>query len=273
MQLSIITVNYNDKNGLEKTIRSVVEQTFKDFEFIIIDGGSTDGSVEIIKKHAEHIDYWVSERDKGTYHAMNKGIEKASGTYCYFLNSGDYLIDKTVFENIFKQPLHADIVSGNVLKIRKNGKFRTIVPHEKPSLHKLCIHSLPHQASLIKRNLFYEIGFYNESFKIVSDFDFFLKAIVTHNKSYQRINAAFSYFNLEGISSNPRNAALAKEESYLCLKENFPQLVDDLMDYRYFYVSNIGQVIRLLQSKKKLYHFVDSVCGWIINSKKRLAGK
>ena len=273
MKLSVITVNFNNKEGLEKTIISVIGQLYKDYEFIVIDGGSTDESVDIIKKYKDSITYWVSEKDKGTYHAMNKGIEVATGEYCYFLNSGDYLVDEHVFENVFKLPVQADILSGNVLKIRKNGKFRTIVPHEVPSLFKLCIHSLPHQASIIRTSLFKEVGYYNESFKIVSDFDFFLKALVLHHKTYKRIDVNFSYFNLEGISSNPKNSPLAKEESYICLKENFPQLVDDLMEYRYFYVSNIGQMVRLLQQKPRLYRAFEKFCGWIINSKKALVGK
>ena len=178
-----------------------------------------------------------------------------------------------VLENIFHQNIWADIVSGNVLKIRENGLYRTIIPHEHPSLLKLCIHSLPHQASLIRRTLFAEIGGYTEKYRIVSDFEFFLKAIVVHNKSYQRINIAFSYFNLEGISSNQKNAALAREESYQCLKENFPSMVDDLMEYRYFYISNIGQIVRLIQQKPKLYRYLEKLCGWMISVKKILIGK
>ena len=121
--------------------------------------------------------------------------------------------------------------------------------------------------------MFKEIGYYNESFKIVSDFDFFLKALVINSYTYQRVDIAFSYFNLEGISSNPKYASLAKEESYICLKENFPQLVDDLMDYRYFYTSNIGQTILLLKKKKILYRFLENILGWLISTKKLIAGK
>jgi len=273
MKLSIITVNLNNKAGLEKTITSVLSQTSHDYEFIIIDGGSVDGSQDVIRQHEDAVSYWVSEKDKGTYHAMNKGIAFATGEYCYFLNSGDYFVRNTVLEDLFKLDIYADIVSGNVLKIRPNGKYRTITPHDKPTLHKLCIHSLPHQATIIKRELFQEIGSYNESFRIVSDFDFFLKAIVVFKKSYQKVDIDFSYFNLQGISSNMDNFALAKQESYSCLKSNFPEMADDLMEYRYFYVSNIGQLIRLLQQKKKLYAFIENSVGQFFKFKKLLAGK
>jgi glycosyltransferase involved in cell wall biosynthesis len=96
MLLSIITINYNNLSGLEKTIQSVLNQTLKNFEFIIIDGGSTDGSKEYNQEKNEFIDCWVSESDNGIYHAMNKGIKMAKGEYCLFLNSGDYLVDSEV---------------------------------------------------------------------------------------------------------------------------------------------------------------------------------
>jgi glycosyltransferase involved in cell wall biosynthesis len=273
MKLSVITVNLNDKAGLGETLKSLASQTYKDFELIVIDGGSTDGSIDMIHQYGSQISYWVSEKDKGTYHAMNKGIKASKGNYCFFLNSGDSLVGPQVFENLFKANLWADVVSGNVLKIRTNKKYRKIVPHEKPTLLKLCIHSLPHQASLIKKQLFDDIGFYNESYKIVSDFDFFLKALVINHKSYQKVDIDFSFFNLSGISSNPKYFPLAREESFRCLQNNFPDMVDDLMDYRYFYTSNIGQMIQLLKKHKNLYQRIDTILGGMIRLKKMIVGK
>ena len=90
-KLSIITINYNNLEGLKRTVESVINQTSKEFEYIVIDGGSNDGSGAYIESKSEHIDYWVSEPDKGIYNAMNKGIAKASGEYLLFLNSGDHL--------------------------------------------------------------------------------------------------------------------------------------------------------------------------------------
>ncbi len=273
MKISVITVNLNNKAGLEKTVKSVINQTFQDYELIVIDGGSTDGSLSIIQHYEKNISYWVSEKDNGIYHAMNKGILAAKGEYCYFLNSGDYIGSNTLFEDLTKFHLHCDIVSGNVLKIRRNGKYRTIRPHDKPTLHKLCIHSLPHQATLLRRVLFDEIGMYNESYRIVSDFDFFLRAIVVFRKTYQRIDINFSYFNLNGISSNPAYFSLAKKESIICLRANFPEMADDLIEYRYFYTSNLGQLIRLLRQNEKFYLFIDNTIGKIFFLKKLICGK
>ena len=103
MLISIITVNYNDSSGLLKTIKSVIGQKFSDFEYIIIDGGSVDGSKDVILKHQEHFSHWVSEEDRGIYHAMNKGIKAARGEYLLFLNSGDYLHSEVVLQRVSSQ--------------------------------------------------------------------------------------------------------------------------------------------------------------------------
>jgi len=100
MKLSIITINYNDKEGLRKTIESVLSQTWTDYEYLIIDGGSADGSLDVIREYEDKITYWISEKDNGIYNAMNKGIVKSKGAYLQFLNSGDYLVDNKVFENM-----------------------------------------------------------------------------------------------------------------------------------------------------------------------------
>ena len=271
--LSIITVNRNNARGLKRTISSVLAQTYPDFEFIIIDGASEDESRGIIRENAGHLNYWISEPDNGIYHAMNKGVKVAKGEYCLFLNSGDYLVDCNVLENIFNHDIKADIISGNVLKMRSNTKFRRVSSHDSVSLHKLCIHSLPHQASLIRRSLFDEIGNYTESYRIVSDWEFFLKALVIHEKSYQHISLDISYFTIGGVSSTRENFDLAYQESHDCLKRLFPKFVDDLMDYRYFYNSNFGQILLLLKKKEKLYSFIDNVCGWLLTGKKRIVGK
>ena len=99
MKLSIITVNFNDAEGLERTIKSVISQTFHDYEFIIIDGGSTDDSVNVIKKYESHIDYWVSEYDGGIYPGMNKGLRQAKGEYLNYMNGGDCYHSEDVLEN------------------------------------------------------------------------------------------------------------------------------------------------------------------------------
>src|SRR5476651_1326552 len=115
MKLSIITINFNNAVGLKKTIESLIKQQYREFQFIIIDGGSVDSSVDIIKEYADVIDYWVSEPDTGIYQAMNKGIREANGKYLMFLNSGDYLFENTTLQKMAPILCGEDIVYGNLM--------------------------------------------------------------------------------------------------------------------------------------------------------------
>ena len=134
MKFSIITVNYNNKEGLRKTIESVIHQTFNDYEYIIIDGGSTDGSVDIIKEYNDKISYWISEKDKGIYNAMNKGIRVSTGDYLLFLNSGDHLSENNVLEKVFPYLDGTDFVYGNEWKIndrhKGNRPYEAVYPNK-----------------------------------------------------------------------------------------------------------------------------------------------
>ena len=130
MKLSIITVNLNNKDGLQKTIDSVISQTYKDFEWIIIDGGSTDGSKELIENYSDYVSYWVSEPDKGIYNAMNKGIKQSHGEYLQFLNSGDIFIEDNTLKQVVSQLVNEDIVFGYAVIINNNTKKRVNIRHE-----------------------------------------------------------------------------------------------------------------------------------------------
>ena len=115
MKVSIITINYNNQSGLQRTIDSVTSQSFSDIEWIVIDGDSKDGSRELIEKYKKHFAYWVSEHDGGIYQAMNKGVEHASGDWLLFLNSGDWLFDNDVLSKVFDTQHDADILYGDVM--------------------------------------------------------------------------------------------------------------------------------------------------------------
>ena len=176
MKVSIITINYNNKLGLQRTIDSVIIQTFKDFEWIIIDGGSTDGSKELIEEYSKYITCWVSESDKGIYNAMNKGIQRAHGEYLHFLNSGDVFYSKDILYDIFYiKSYNHDILTGNIIN---NGKELRGIGYQDISLNDFFYNSVFHPSSFIKRELFYTFGFYDENYKIVSDWKFFLKSII-----------------------------------------------------------------------------------------------
>jgi glycosyltransferase involved in cell wall biosynthesis len=211
IKLSIITVNLNNAKGLENTIKSVINQTSSNYEFIVIDGGSTDESTEIIEKYSDKINYWVSESDSGLYNSMNKGILRATGDYCYFLNSGDIFYDSYVYSKINQVKLTGDIVCFDsiVNEGHKNKLFKapTVI-----SFYTFYIHTILHQATLIKRSLFEKYGLYNEKFKVVSDWEFFVKALILGNCSYQSIELTISVFDTTGVSSNSKYIESCRRE-------------------------------------------------------------
>jgi glycosyltransferase involved in cell wall biosynthesis len=204
-KLSIITINYNNDHGLQKTILSVVNQNFKDFEYIVIDGGSSDGSKETIVDNSSRMTYWVSEKDNGIYHAMNKGIKNATGEYCLFLNSGDYLVDKNVLSHLFANKLTKDIVYGDMKINKGNGNLELGRMPNRMGIYQLYRDTLWHPVSFIKRDLFSKYGDYDESFKIVADYEFFVKTILFYKVSTQHISQFISVFDSSGISSHVNN--------------------------------------------------------------------
>ena len=229
-RLSVITINLNNVIGLNKTVVSVLNQSFTDFEFIIIDGGSTDGSVEVLIEYNEHIDYWVSEPDRGIYQAMNKGILKATGEYCLFLNSGDWLAEPTSFEKVFTQRMQADIVAGDVYFYDMQQQAIKWHVHSPDQLtaKTLFLGTLPHQGTFIRRKLFDQIGLYNEQLRITSDWLFFLEALLEHGCSYQHYAGTVAYFNMDGISCNPTTKLLPRREQLGVLQRKYPLF---LLDY------------------------------------------
>ena len=212
MKLSIITINYNNKAGLQKTIDSVITQTFKDFEWIIIDGGSTDGSKELIEQYSQYITYWVSEPDNGIYHAMNKGILQANGDYLQFLNSGDALYTNETLNELFKHDLYGDIIYGNVIFI-KNDNSQELMRYNKPLSLSYFVEGgvINHQASFIKRELFKE-QLYNENLKLVSDWEFWILQAIK-GSSFQYIPQTIVLFDYTGLTSKISN--LQKEENQI----------------------------------------------------------
>jgi glycosyltransferase involved in cell wall biosynthesis len=224
--ITIITINYNNKAGLYKTIQSVLLQDYENIDYIIIDGGSNDGSKELLKVYEDKLYYSVSERDNGIYNAMNKGIKKAKGDYILFLNSGDYFKNKTVISALVNGGNNADIIYGDILLQDKNQLKEVIYP-DKITFKFFLLNSLPHASALIRSSLFDIVGLYNETYKISSDWEFYLLALAKHNCSYKHVKIFVTIFGLEGISSNPENIQIIKNERDTSLHKYFPLVVDD----------------------------------------------
>ena len=262
MKLSIITINYNNYSGLQKTMQSVFDQTWKDYEYIIIDGGSTDGSKEFIELNSDKINYWVSEPDKGIYNAMNKGIIKSNGEYLLFLNSGDYFAYQYSLNNFISETINKDfdIIYGNQFALFDNNKInKQYFPDIITFYYLAFLNSPPHQATLIKRQLFFHIGLYDETMRMNSDWKFFMLAIFKFNSSYYHINQFLVFFDRNGISSNPNYNFLRDEEKIPFLKTEFKNFYkyNDLMHesnkLKFYY--KYSRIIRILKYIKVIKKF------------------
>jgi len=210
--ISIITINYNNAIGLQKTIKSVISQTCKNIEFIVIDGNSTDGSKEVIDYHKLSIHYSVSEKDDGVFDAQNKGLKVATGDYLLVLNSGDELADKDVIETVFNYNRTEDILYGNILIVNEFGKKEQGFMPAKITFEHMMKDTLWHPVSFVKRDFFSRVGFYDTSYQLVGDYDWFLRAIFNHKASLYYLNVTVAVFYLGGISSDIKNIQLLKQE-------------------------------------------------------------
>ncbi len=196
--VSVITVVYNGAATLENTITSVAGQTFRDLEYIIIDGGSKDGTLDIIHKHTNTVTRWISEPDKGVYDAMNKGIRLTEGEWLYFLGSDDLFQDANVLESFFSDPSLAnfDLVYGDVLspsyKGRYDGEF---------TLEKLLSRNLSHQAAFYRKSLFTRLGYYDQRYRMHADWDFNLRCFSDPAVRTKYTGVLVATFGADGISA------------------------------------------------------------------------
>ena len=202
MKLSIITINYNNSAGLQRTIESVLSQTWKDYEWIVIDGGSTDGSLEIIKKYASHFSFWCSEPDTGIYNAMNKGITHAKGEYLNFMNSGDCFYSSDSLLGLFKNTYIEDILICDAMYLYNGHEIVFCDASSCNYDYDLFMRgTLPHQASFFKRTTFDKFGNYDESLKIVADWKFFVETIYYGGATTKYVPIKMCLYEGNGIST------------------------------------------------------------------------
>lgn len=209
-KVSVITVSYNAIATIEKTILSVISQTYDNIEYIIIDGGSKDGTVEVIKKYSDKISKWISEPDGGIYYAMNKGIQLASGEWIHFRNCGDYFVSNDILSILFagKDYSDIDIIHGNCIYFNSWGyrSYRPAIIQESYKVTMPVIHS----SAFIRTELHKQWPF-NTQYRSSADYDFFYRCLEA-NKVFYYININISLFNQVGFST--QNANLAYRENY-----------------------------------------------------------
>ena len=248
MRLTVITINRNNAAGLEKTMASVCSQTCTKFEFVVVDGASTDGSVEVIQRFFPSFGdrlKWVSEPDKGIYNAMNKGIGMAEGEYVEFVNSGDVFAASDVVERLYnalEENSYSSILYGNMLKEMPDGRILQdkCFAGEEITLLGFYRGTLNHSPAWIRRDLFDKYGLYDESLKIDSDWKWYLKAIILGEEKPVYVDIDVTRFDMTGISET--NVKLARKEREEELAALIPGPI--LRDYELWF-SSIIQMKRL----------------------------
>lgn len=256
MKLSIITINYNNRDGLELTAKSITEQSFRDFEWIVVDGGSDDGSRDVLKRYASYITWSVSEPDGGIYEAMNKGLEKAKGEYVQFLNSGDSFINESVLKKVFTSEKLADINYGNQWCVLDGTIVEKRIYPDNIDLPFLFRNPLGHQASFIRTSLA-KTHPYRLKYSISADRAFFLELYLS-GASFRHLSFPIVYFDTGGIGS----ISDTLEQRRIQLK----QIKEDLLSFQ------VTEDIEKMIIKSEEFDFVMRVAPlrWTYNLFKKL---
>lgn len=221
MKVSIITACYNSESTIEETIRSVQKQTYKDIEYIVIDGASTDKTSEIFKNYKNTIIKLINEPDTGVYNAMNKGIKASTGALLFFLNSDDVFINELVVEKFVKeaQKTSAGLLLGNILMLNRYTGEMYYENHKIVDKIRLMTSSIFHPATFFKKEVFEKYGIFNENNKIVSDYEWYVNYF-QNGGDYKYIDFPISIFSLGGLSSNKKHKKLHLKE-YISVKNKY----------------------------------------------------
>ncbi len=263
---SIITVCYNEVKNIRKTLESTISQTFKDYELIVVDGGSTDGTKDIILQYEQHFTWWCSEQDRGIFNAMNKGVSHATGEYVIFINAGDRFFDHHVLEKVYHRGMQADIIEGHTIRTDKMVRHR-------PVYDDMCEHlftdTISHQGTFIRRQLLLDHP-YDEKYKIVSDWKFWLETLIIEDHSYSFVDLDISYFDMTGISFTqiePR-----EQEREKVYQELFPPYMVKLIhSYNKAYrLSLVKYAVFLDQHSSKGYSIVRKIAKRVVKIVKRM---
>lgn len=284
-KISIITICRNEEKRIEKTIESVFYQTYSNREHIVIDGGSDDTTLNILNRFKNSFSYFESTPDRGVYHAQNKGIQHAQGDYLLFLNGGDYFPRPNVLELMMNRAkTKADILYGDLVIDYGHGVLKLGNSPPKIRADFLFKSTLWHPVSLIRRELFEKYGYYDESYKICADYDFFLKVILVHNATTEHIPVAVTVFNTEGIGSQKKHEKLHREERRRAQNQHLSQKMIELIKfnlslqkrYKFFFNSIHAKIYRSLKKIKffrLIFRKLNKACekSWFIFRK--LSGK
>lgn len=250
MKLSIVTINKNNVEGLRRTMDSILAQSFQDYEWIVIDGGSTDGSKELIAANEQYIRYWWSEPDGGVYEALNKGVVHATGDYINCLNSGDVYHDADVLEKVFEHPHEGDILFCESMYHYADGAEHRTYPSEVTLDYFLSHHSINHQALFIKR-VWQQRFLYDTSFRISGDFNFMLRCKV-EGAVFEKLDVLAIDYDATGMSQTNIHEAWCEAQ----------KSIEEVAISRY--ASDAIKDIHRYYNKRGLYQKIINLALWLI---------
>lgn len=253
-KLSIITICKNEPN-VEKTCQSIVNQSFQDFEWIVIDGGSNKETQDIFEKYKYRINKFISEKDKGIYNAYNKGVKLASGEYISLLNAGDAYYSPDVLEKVFKDNNHKeDILYGEQQEVNSNNPKQCRLSHQPEKITKnfMITTTVLTPASFIKKSLFDKYGLFNENYKVVSDYEQFV-IFFKNDASFKHLDIIVSKFDTNGISSSKKYEELHQKERNEVMNKYFSQeeIKQALDDYKDFSLAE--NIFSMTKTRGKTY--------------------
>jgi len=247
--VSIVSVVYNGEKYLEETILSVLNQGYDNIEYIIVDGGSTDGTLDIVKKYELAIDYWVSEPDKGIYDAMNKGLRLATGKYVGFINADDYYVEGAVEKAVFMlQKSRKDYFIGAAKKVPSNLVAKPIAPLQRGAEYQGMMYS--HNGAFIPLAVYKQVGLFNLEYKIAADFDMALRI---HLSGYEAVSSSdiVVVFREGGASDTIKSKY---ENLQIAIKHGRPKVAA----YMSFFINSLKHIVALILPKSllsKIYEF------------------
>lgn len=231
-KVSIVTVCYNEEKDIENTCKSVASQNYNSYEWIVIDGGSTDKTLETLDKYKSNISVLISEKDRGVYDAMNKGIKKAKGEYLLFLNGGDYLYKNNILKKVFHENFYkGDVLYGNCCVLRSDGRESILDFPKNINKYFFIDNCINHQSTFIKRNLFEKFGIYDESYRILADYEKWIY-FINNRVIFKKIPFIISNFKgFDGLSTQEKTRMLNVHEREIIINKYFNK--NELLVYKF----------------------------------------
>ncbi|MFZ0390301.1 MAG: glycosyltransferase family 2 protein [Calditrichia bacterium] len=245
MKITIVTVCFNSENTIENTIRSVVSQSYSDIEYIIVDGLSTDNTLQIVNRYSDSVSRLISERDSGIYEAMNKGVEHATGDFILFLNADDRLIYEKTIENFVKRiepdnESESDVRVGNVIIFDPDKNKGHVWKSKNISPFSVFRGSVPHPATFYRRDSFTKNGLFDESFKIAGDYEWLIRAVMKTKLTFTKMDILTAIFFKGGISTRQNYKDILSQEKQRAIRMHYSRQEIAYYNFRFRIFKTLG---------------------------------